>query len=527
MKHASKRRAGGFLAFLMIIVLALPCAAADEYIESAESPTDAWQTPADEPVFFPAEPEHPEAFTGDADTQIDDPAATPLPSYAVTFFDMYGNVYAWAEVPWGGYVLEPERPSIPDFHFLHWCDETDLEHMPYVFGEPVYRDINLWPMLAWIHGPDDMPIVTPEPGIDDPLDLRGAIEGILGPRDEPTPDISEPDAPDTSATGDAPSFPEEMDVNSLLQTPAPQPEATAPPPEETQPSQPEDTSAEGIIANILGDTSFLGVEESPVPIDAHTVIAELLMSPDGTLSQVTPEPPAEEESTPQPLPPGEMSEEAVQQLIWDILSPTHAPEQEASADDILPDGPDEPMEHPEQAATDENSMQDILSAMEGSSEEEPTATPSAAPADEMETLPPAEPIETTDVATDEPKDENGDIPMDIGGVTEPMDVTAGDTASYEETTVAPESTPSFSPEDVQIFINSYSRDSTIGLGSEVILTSEITGLPTGATLVYQWQNDASGAFSDVPGATESTYTYRVTMENAHCNWRLLVSVMTD
>lgn len=63
-------------------------------------------------------------------------------------------------------------------------------------------------------------------------------------------------------------------------------------------------------------------------------------------------------------------------------------------------------------------------------------------------------------------------------------------------------------------------------GTEVTLTAIVHNLPEGKSPRYQWQNDASGEFADVPGADEAVYAF-VIDEDTHpagSNWRVNVFI---
>lgn len=79
-------------------------------------------------------------------------------------------------------------------------------------------------------------------------------------------------------------------------------------------------------------------------------------------------------------------------------------------------------------------------------------------------------------------------------------------------------------EAVRVEVKVVADDEGIGPGSLVTLTSELYGVPAGASVAYQWQSDASGAFEDVPGADGSTYSYVVDEEYPNSNWRVQITV---
>lgn len=59
-------------------------------------------------------------------------------------------------------------------------------------------------------------------------------------------------------------------------------------------------------------------------------------------------------------------------------------------------------------------------------------------------------------------------------------------------------------------------------GARVTLTARVFNVPEDAALTFQWQNDVTGRFEDVSGATEQTYTFYAGADNSGCRWRVRV-----
>lgn len=59
-------------------------------------------------------------------------------------------------------------------------------------------------------------------------------------------------------------------------------------------------------------------------------------------------------------------------------------------------------------------------------------------------------------------------------------------------------------------------------GALVTLTARVYNIPEDTALTFQWQNDATGRFEDVSGATEQTYTFYAGADNSGCRWRVRV-----
>lgn len=60
----------------------------------------------------------------------------------------------------------------------------------------------------------------------------------------------------------------------------------------------------------------------------------------------------------------------------------------------------------------------------------------------------------------------------------------------------------------------------IEMGSALTLTAELINFPENADVQYQWQNDISGTFEDVPGATGKSHTFYADGENIRCSWQV-------
>jgi hypothetical protein len=62
------------------------------------------------------------------------------------------------------------------------------------------------------------------------------------------------------------------------------------------------------------------------------------------------------------------------------------------------------------------------------------------------------------------------------------------------------------------------EESALLLGSTVTLKAQAFNLDEDQIAGYQWKNDANGELEEVPGATESTYTFTASEENTGCRW---------
>lgn len=413
-----------------------------------------------------------EGFYEDAPLTIEEqqfiPESVPTPVYRATFYDPYGNVYAWADVSSGDFLIEPARPQIPGYVFQYWYDEAYEFYAPYRFGEPVTRDINLWPLLTQI---EEEPSENHEDSmVDEHTDPQLYPENIQ----------------------EHELF---QSIQSILMTPEPIHENA----DEALDSQTDDIEESGTVPQCTEDPAAIS-EDMDQPFDARTLVAEIVegiigsqdpagsdQAADTAMETTQPESASESETN---------IHDITVSLIEAILQTPYAETTETEPP-LSEDGVDTGIKEDE--TSEPSSTADDLSEDEGIETQEPgdmmaeegaTATPQ-----------PAMNMENTD--EEEAQEES---------------LFAGSDAIDSETTLS-----DYSP---VVSITSYSPHRIIGVTSPVTLTAEVHGVPEGALLVYQWQNDAGGHFEDIPGATSSAYSYTVDAENIDCNWRLEVQVIT-
>lgn len=464
------------------------------------------------------------------------PEATPIPMHRVTFYDFYGNVYAWADVPEGNFVFEPDRPVISGYDFQYWYDETNELSAPYLFGEPVVRDVNLWPMVtASSQQASDFPAPTngaPEGMSQQDADalaqaiLRTPAPSRIVPDGQQIQEILSTQAPAPGASDGATEPPSQV----IQGTPEPGPEVSAAgddlqgiieeilatPSAETATPSPKPTSyEEGVIANIM-DGAFLSPEETEQPIDSRAIIAEVVGGTQDASEEIlvtsdeaptTNAPPVEETKVP--------ADQYTVDLIEAILSnptkteePLDVPAETQAVPSAEPASLDE-MATPPTAASEPTAAPDSTALGTTNEPEEPTPTTEST----------EEPVTTSEVEPTPAPQILGETPVPDAPVlaTEPDDA---------EQPIVVEEQPVQDGGEPAVTITSVSKGEVTGIGSTVTLYSQVTGVPEGAMLVYQWQNDASGEYMDVPGATNSTYTYVVDEATNNCDWRLQVRVIT-
>lgn len=71
----------------------------------------------------------------------------------------------------------------------------------------------------------------------------------------------------------------------------------------------------------------------------------------------------------------------------------------------------------------------------------------------------------------------------------------------------------------------YSYDGELTYGTVVTATATLHNIPDSVNISFQWQNDATGDYKDVNGATTQSYTFVVDSFNpAGCNWRVNATI---
>lgn len=141
------------------------------------------------------------------------------------------------------------------------------------------------------------------------------------------------------------------------------------------------------------------------------------------------------------------------------------------------------------------------------------------PTEEMEEASVEDTAEETEEETAAIIGEGGD---EDGQIEEPIELNEGDTLLEEETERPTEDEPEeVIPPSATI---GYEYEGEFIMGTVLTLYADLHNVPEGMALGFQWQNDASGTFEDVPGATEATYSFVADATNSGCGWRLLLSV---
>lgn len=104
-----------------------------------------------------------------------------------------------------------------------------------------------------------------------------------------------------------------------------------------------------------------------------------------------------------------------------------------------------------------------------------------------------------------------------------LQVTEEETPAQAETDV----TPLAAPQDMYVVVEPDQEISDVLPGSVVTLRARVENLPEGYTVLYQWQSNENGAYADIPGATESEYSFVVDEGSANVAWKVEVSVSNE
>ncbi|MCL1796259.1 MAG: hypothetical protein FWG37_05125 [Clostridia bacterium] len=72
----------------------------------------------------------------------------------------------------------------------------------------------------------------------------------------------------------------------------------------------------------------------------------------------------------------------------------------------------------------------------------------------------------------------------------------------------------------EIKLNVIVDGTKLQLGTKVTIVADVLGVPDGAEYGLQWQNNLSGEFLDVPGATQASLSFPANENNVNCAWRV-------
>lgn len=518
----------GAWALVMALVLALAClvpgGGAEETQQQVQEPTQS--APYQDMGGGDAAP-------GET-AQEDGAAQAPgLQIYRVSFTDINGDIFGWVDVPQGHFILELEGfPHVEGLVFQHWFDVRDETASPFVFGTQVTEDIYLAPYYVLQEGAyygDDasgghyqeaVPALNEE-------ELRNLVAQILqtteeapaiAPEDIPLMEGVDGGAPAEYAQGEAPVLAEdgtqapimpdavlndEEQINNMimgildisLETPTTEDTLALDPAEMVADIPVEETEAEGPTetmnpGQILGEDAQDGTAtELPAALPEETALPEGILLP-------------EEEAKPEMTP-----------LADSILAFLDINTQE--------DGQAEATVTPEEGADTDG---DIATGETGTAPDDPevTAEPEATGPSIQELdaadMAGAEPTDATE-ATEETQDNEPSLtseePEDAAGTEEGVTPTEGNA-----TEVPPDAVEAEAPQDGMVMITFAFEGEKLSIGAPVTLSAELINFPESAVVSFQWQNDESGAFTDVPGANGRSYSFIADESNVRCNWKV-------
>lgn len=237
---------------------------------------------------------------------------TQRPVWRVTFYDLYGFEWGWADVPDGNYLIEPSFVVPEGYCLLHWYDETDPTYAAYHFGSTVNRNIKLWPYLV-----DTRSVVSDSGQMDYQGTAQIAAESILGSLQ---PALQEEIVPYIEAHGDW-----QTAANAIIENiVAAEPDTT--PAQQEQPEQPV-FDTEGIVAMISEAT--VEPEEEDKPFAENVIVEDLLSVLSRSAIGLSPEGQAADETAQT-----QMTNSIVESIVY---AEEHTPQTEAAGQDAVLD----------------------------------------------------------------------------------------------------------------------------------------------------------------------------------------------
>ena len=250
-----------------------------------------------------------------------------------------------------------------------------------------------------------------------------------------------------------------------------------------------------------------------IPDETEEIPAEPAEEPEGEPEEEPEEKPAEKpEEEPEDDAKEDNKEDADNMPAEDLTEETKAESVEEPTEVPEKDEKEEPAEEPEKDDK-EDSAEDPT---EGPKEE-----PVEKPVEESGKEPEEEPAEEPEVPaddlpqepTEEPKDETQEEPDENKG--EPL-----------ETKEEPADEPELAPERSVKLVSTLDGLTEIYEGTEIVMTVEISGFSEEdiASVTWQYRPADEEDFYDIEGADGLTYTYPISAENIHYEWRIMLTM---
>lgn len=114
------------------------------------------------------------------------------------------------------------------------------------------------------------------------------------------------------------------------------------------------------------------------------------------------------------------------------------------------------------------------------------------------------------------RDENGNLVLDENG--NPIPVNTAPEGAKKLSEIVDEQFPNRSIHIYAMFDGDY-----LNIGDSVTLIAVLNGYE-GLVYHYQWQVASAGGWSDISGAQDSAYVFKLTEENASSQWRIVVTI---
>lgn len=209
---------------------------------------------------------------------------------------------------------------------------------------------------------------------------------------------------------------------------------------------------------------------------------------------------------------------------------------------------EKPEEEPEDDAKEDNKedadnmpAEDLTEEPKADSAEEPVEEPKEddkeVPAEELTEEPKEEPVEeSAEESTEEPEEEPAEEPevpaddLPQEPTEEPNDETQEEPGENKEEPLETKEEPADEPEPVPErsvkLVSTLDGLTEIYEGTEIVMTVEISGFSEEdiASVTWQYRPADEEDFYDIEGADGLTYTYPISAENIHYEWRIMLTM---
>lgn len=386
----------------------------------------------------------------------------------VTFYDWYGVEIIHVDVAEGETVEPPEEtPVVDGYAFQYWFDEVG-EMAPFPFeAATVEESLNLLPHYEALPPQNETQVVADD-------DVSALILSILG--EDATEDVLEASIEDLVPEVSRRTV--EIVGSGIL------------------------PASDRVEHVLTGMTDSEEIEDDDIPLAAPENIV--------TIEEIIARDEADHEelelvSDPEPLPEPELelvSVNGVQvsTLLAQILETGSVPEIE-TAPTPAPTAEPEPTATATALPSTQDNLEMLLNGLLDQTSPSPTPRPTP-----------------TVIPTPEPEADD---------IIDPQTPLAAPEQPPEPTPPAQEEATLTSDVVAVPYVDvRYDYEGELAVGTKVTLMAFVHNVEDVSKLTFQWQNDASGVFEDVPGATSQVYSFIIDSTSAR-GWNWLVNVSVD